>query len=211
MSGHLPPLVVMGVSGCGKSTVGALLGRRLGKPFFDGDDFHPAGNKEKMGAGIPLTDSDREPWLAVLGGLLAGQGVLPAEQNGVLAGETGLLAGTDDGGPAVPPIVACSALKRRYRDLLRGYAPDLVFVHLAGSAETIGVRMDARAHEFMPRTLLDSQFAALEDLEEGEAHVLADITQPLDVLVESVVRQLEAGEPMAQARPVSSLDALRSA
>ena len=197
MSGHLPPLVVMGVSGCGKSTVGALLGRRLGKPFFDGDDFHPAGNKEKMGAGIPLTDSDREPWLAVLGGLLAGQGVLPE--------------GTDDGGPAVPPIVACSALKRRYRDLLRGYAPDLVFVHLAGSAETIGARMDARAHEFMPRTLLDSQFAALEDLEEDEAHVLADITQPLDVLVESVVRQLEAGEPMAQARPVSSLDALRSA
>jgi len=197
MSGHLPPLVVMGVSGCGKSTVGALLGRRLGKPFLDGDDFHPAANKEKMGAGIPLTDSDREPWLAVLGSLLAGQGVLPE--------------GTDDGGPAVPPIVACSALKRRYRDLLRGYAPDLVFVHLAGSAETIGARMDARAHEFMPRTLLDSQFAALEDLEEDEAHVLADITQPLDVLVESVVRELEAGEPMAQARPVSSLDALRSA
>ena len=197
MSGHLPPLVVMGVSGCGKSTVGALLGRRLGKPFLDGDDFHPAANKEKMGAGIPLTDSDREPWLAVLGSLLAGQGVLPE--------------GTDDGGPAVPPIVACSALKRRYRDLLRGYAPDLVFVHLAGSAEIIGARLDARAHEFMPRTLLDSQFAALEDLEEDEAHVLADITQPLDVLVESVVRELEAGEPMAQARPVSSLDALRSA
>ena len=170
MSGHLPPLVVMGVSGCGKSTVGALLGRRLGKPFLDGDDFHPVANKEKMGVGIPLTDTDREPWLAVLGGLLAG---------------------TADGGTTVPPIVACSALKRRYRDLLRSYTPDLVFIHLAGSAETIGARMDARAHEFMPRMLLDSQFAALEELGADEPHLLGDISQPLDVLVESLELKLK--------------------
>lgn len=204
MSGHLPPLVVMGVSGCGKSTVGALLGRRLGKPFLDGDDFHPAANKEKMGAGIPLTDSDREPWLARLGSLLAGQDGLPGAA-------PGLFEGTADGGPTVPPIVACSALKRRYRDLLRSYAPDLVFVHLAGSAETIGARMDARAHEFMPRTLLESQFAALEELAADEAHVLGDITQPLDVLVEAVARHLEAGAPWAPAAPGSVREAVHSA
>ncbi|MDQ0031694.1 gluconokinase [Arthrobacter bambusae] len=170
MRAHLPPLVVMGVSGCGKSTVGALLGQRLLMPFFDGDDFHPAANKQKMTAGVPLTDSDREPWLARLGELLAGK---------------------DDGGVGVPPIVACSALKRRYRDLLRSYAPDIVFVHLAGTAATIGARMDARSHEFMPRTLLDSQFAALEDLKADETHVLGDITQPLDLLVESLELKLK--------------------
>jgi len=165
VNAQFPPLVVMGVSGCGKSTVGGLLGRRLGKPFLDGDDFHPAANKEKMGAGIPLTDADREPWLGTLGELLAGKG---------------------DGGTTVPPIVACSALKRRYRDLLRSYAPDVVFIHLSGTAATIGARMDARAHEFMPRTLLASQFAALEELEADETHLIVDISKPLDVLVETI-------------------------
>jgi gluconokinase len=169
MSGHLPPLVVMGVSGCGKSTVGTLLGQRLGVPFFDGDDFHPAANKAKMAAGVALTDADREPWLGRLGELLAGKG---------------------DGGTSVPPIVACSALKRRYRDLLRSYAPDVVFIHLIGTATTIGARMDARSHEFMPRTLLDSQFAALESLGMDEPHILGDISQPLDSLVESLCANL---------------------
>ncbi|MDQ0769330.1 gluconokinase [Pseudarthrobacter defluvii] len=173
MSKQFPPLVVMGVSGCGKSTVGALLGRRLDKPFFDGDDFHPTANKEKMGAGIPLTDADREPWLGRLGELLAGKA---------------------DGGPTVPPIVACSALKRRYRDVLRSYAPDLVFIHLSGTAATIGARMEARAHEFMPRTLLESQFAALEELEADETYLVVDISQPLDVLVESVELKLQKAD-----------------
>lgn len=162
----------MGVSGCGKSTVGRLLGRRLGMPFFDGDDFHPAANKQKMGEGIPLTDTDREPWLGLLGELLAGRAY---------------------GGSPVPPIVACSALKRRYRDLLRSYAPNVVFIHLAGDAATIGARMEVRSHEFMPLALLESQFAALEELEEDEAHVVGDIGQPLDVLVELVTLQLKAG------------------
>jgi len=173
VSAQFPPLVVMGVSGCGKSTVGALLGRRLGKPFFDGDDFHPAANKEKMGAGVPLTDADREPWLGTLGELLAGKA---------------------DGGTTVPPIVACSALKRRYRDLLRSYAPDVVFIHLSGTAATIGARMEARAHEFMPRALLDSQFSALEELEADETHLVVDISQPLDVLVESVEFKLQKAD-----------------
>ncbi|UTT71349.1 gluconokinase [Arthrobacter sp. DNA4] len=173
MSGKLAPLVVMGVSGCGKSTVGAWLGQQLGMPFYDGDDFHPAANKQKMAAGVPLTDTDREPWLGRVGELLAGK---------------------DASGAGVPPIVACSALKRRYRDLLRSYAPDVVFIHLVGTPDTIGARMDARSHEFMPRTLLDSQFAALEELEADEAHVLGDITQPLDVLVESLKLKLKSAD-----------------
>jgi len=170
MNVQLPPLVVMGVSGCGKSTVGTVLGQRLDKPFFDGDDFHPAANKQKMGAGIPLTDTDREPWLGRLGELLAGKA---------------------DGGTPVPPIVACSALKRRYRDLLRSYAPNVVFIHLAGDAGTIGARMEARAHEFMPPALLASQFAALEELEADEAHLVVDISEPLDVLLESIEVKLK--------------------
>ncbi len=172
MSAQLPPLVVMGVSGCGKSTVGTLLGQRLGMPFFDGDDFHPAANKQKMGAGVALTDADREPWLARLGELLAG---------------------TADGGTRVPPVVACSALKRRYRDLLRSYAPNVVFIHLAGDVATIRARMEARAHEFMPPGLLASQFTALEELEADERHLRGDITRPLEVLVESIAQQVKTG------------------
>ena len=166
----MPPLVVMGVSGCGKSTVGALLAERLGMPFLDGDDFHPAANKEKMAAGVPLTDDDRAPWLARIGQLLAGD---------------------VDGGTTVPPVVACSALKRSYRDLLRSSAPEVVFIHLSGSAATIAARMDARAHEFMPRTLLESQLATLEGLGPDEAHALVDISLEPGALVETVVRELE--------------------
>jgi gluconokinase len=160
----------MGVSGCGKSTFGALLGQRLGVPFYDGDDFHPAANKQKMAAGIPLTDSDRAPWLTRVGELLAGEA---------------------DAGATVSPIVACSALKRRYRNLLRGYAPDTVFIHLAGSAATIRGRLSARAHEFMPPTLLESQLATLEELEAYEAHVIGDITQPLELLVELMAHEIQ--------------------
>lgn len=169
MTSPMPPLVVMGVSGCGKSTVGALLGERLGVPFLDGDDFHPAANKAKMAAGIPLTDEDRAPWLATVGQLLAGN---------------------HDGGTAVPPIVACSALKRSYRDQLRSHAPDVVFVHLTGDPVTIAGRLNARAHEFMPSTLLESQLATLEALEPDEAHVLGDIALPPEQMVEAVVQQL---------------------
>ena len=166
-----PPLVVMGVSGSGKSTVGALLAQRLGVAFLDGDDFHPAANKEKMAAGIPLTDADREPWLRIIGGLLAGN---------------------HDDGSAFPPVVACSALKRSYRDLLRSAAPDVVFVHLTGSAATIGIRMASRAHEFMPRTLLESQLATLEEPGADEAHVVGDIALDPAAIVEEVLLQLKA-------------------
>lgn len=193
MTTQVPPLVVMGVSGCGKSTVGALLAGRLGVPFLDGDDYHPAANKEKMAAGIPLTDADREPWLARVGQLLAGQDLAARDAAGKgPAGHGAGSAGHCDGGTPVAPIVACSALKRSYRDLLRAAAPDVVFVHLSGSPATIAARMDARAHEFMPRTLLESQLATLEALEPDEAHIIGDIALDPGALVDSVVLDLRS-------------------
>jgi gluconokinase len=165
---NLPPLVVMGVSGCAKSTIGSLLGERLGVRFFDGDDFHPPANKAKMARGTPLDDNDRAPWLAQIGAALA----TPADGTG-------------------SRIIACSALKRRYRDLLRGFAPDLVFVHLSGEAATISGRLSSRAHEYMPSSLLASQLATLEPLASDEAHIVADILDDPASLVDGIIRQLE--------------------
>lgn len=137
----LPPVVLMGVSGAGKTVVGNALADASGRVFIDGDDLHPAANKEKMRAGIPLTDADREPWLRTIGERLAvGDGV----------------------------IVACSALKRRYRDLLREYAPGTFFAHLDPGRDTLEQRVHTRVHEYMPSGLLDSQLAALEPLEPDE-------------------------------------------
>lgn len=169
-----PPVVVMGVSGSGKSTIGALLGERLGGRFIDGDDLHPAANKEKMGAGIPLDDDDRWPWLESIGRTLES-----SRQSG-----TGI-------------VVACSALKRRYRDLLREHAPEVVFVHLEGTAETLGARMAGRNHEFMPVTLLASQLEALESLEPNEAHVLLDVRKSPAALVEDAIAALQPGTATA--------------
>ena len=134
-----PPtvLVVMGVSGTGKSTVAGLLAGHLGWPLEEGDDLHPEANVEKMEQGIPLTDDDRWPWLDRVGAWIDEQGV----QN-------------------EPGIVTCSALKRAYRDRLR--RPNVVFVYLAGSRETIRRRMAKRMGHFMPLSLLDSQLDTLE-------------------------------------------------
>lgn len=173
-----PPMVIMGVSGSGKSTIGALLGQRLGVRFIDGDDLHPAQNKEKMGAGIPLDDEDRWPWLRAIGRTLA--------------------SGKSDGGGV---IVACSALKRRYRDLLREYAPEVLFVHMEGSAETLAARMAGRNHEFMPVTLLASQLEALEPLEPGETQVVLDVRKPPAELVEDAVAALHDRTAPALATP----------
>jgi carbohydrate kinase (thermoresistant glucokinase family) len=132
-------LVLMGVSGSGKTTVGRALAEALGWPFHDADDFHPPANVAKMAAGQPLTDADRWPWLDRIA----------AELARVLAA----------GGHA---IVACSALKQAYRDRLQ--APgDVCIVYLKGDQTTIAARLAARQHQFMPPTLLPSQFAALED------------------------------------------------
>ena len=162
-----PLVVVMGVSGSGKSTVGAALADALGVPFTDSDGLHPAANVAKMTQGIPLTDADREPWLDAVGARLA-------EHTG-----TGL-------------VVACSALRRAYRDRLRSHAPDVVFVHLHGEREVIARRQATRPGHFMPASLLDSQFATLEP-PAGEPRVLeVDATRPMHDLVRTVVAWLQA-------------------
>lgn len=129
-------LVLMGVSGCGKSSVGAALSQKIGVPYVDGDDLHPAANVAKMAAGIPLTDDDRWPWLDAVAGVLASR---------------------------APVIVGCSALRRAYRDRIRaGAGGAVVFAHLTGPRALIAARMAARTGHYMPLGLLDSQFAALE-------------------------------------------------
>ncbi|MFE5336073.1 gluconokinase [Isoptericola sp. NPDC056573] len=161
--GDVRGVVVMGVAGCGKSTVGWLLAARLGLQFVDADDLHPPSNVAKMSAGTPLTDDDRRPWLARV-----------AE----------VLRGGDDGAPAV---VACSALRRSYRDILRaGAGGDVAFVHLHGDRDLLARRIAARADHFMPPALLDSQLATLEPLGSDETGVMVDVDQTVDRAVDVV-------------------------
>ncbi len=156
-------IVIMGVSGCGKSSVGAALGNRLGIPYRDGDDLHPAANVEKMRAGIPLTDTDRWPWLDQVAQVLK-----------------------DD----APVIVGCSALRRAYRDRIRqGAGGPVRFVHLAGSRDLIATRMAARTGHYMPATLLDSQFATLEAPGPEEALTL-DVAETLSTLVDAILTDI---------------------
>jgi gluconokinase len=157
-------VVVMGVCGCGKTTVGKALAAALGWRFFDADDFHPPANIEKMAAGIPLTDTDRWPWLDRL------------------AAEMGAIERA--GGHAV---LACSALRQAYRDRL-AVAGDVRFVHLRGDRATIAARVAARPGHYMPATLVDSQFAALELPAEA---IDVDITLPVADQVAVVRRGLE--------------------
>jgi gluconokinase len=152
------PLVVMGVSGSGKSTVGAALAQRLRVPFADADDFHPPANVAKMTAGVPLDDSDRHPWLESIGGWLADHA---------------------DGG-----VMSCSALKRKYRDQLRHHADGVAFLLLHGSPEVIRKRQASRPGHFMPSSLLSSQFATLEQLAPDEFGVTVDVDQSVDAIVE---------------------------
>ena len=156
-------LVIMGVSGCGKSSVGAGLATRLGLNYRDGDDLHPPENVAKMRTGMPLTDGDRWPWLDRVGQVLLAE---------------------------APVIVGCSALKRAYRDRIRTAAGGPVtFVNLAGSQEVIAARMALRQGHYMPLSLLDSQFAALEPPAAEEA-ITVSIDQPLEALVADILRQL---------------------
>jgi len=156
------PVVVMGVSGSGKSTVGASLADALGVPFVDGDALHPAANVAKMAAGIPLDDADRAPWLDAVGAVLA----------------------------AGPVVVACSALKRTYRDRLRAAAPELRLVFLDGSPALLASRMAARPGHFMPASLLDSQLAALERPAPDEHAITADIATPVAEIVASLAERM---------------------
>ncbi|TWB46700.1 gluconate kinase (SKI family) [Rhizobium sp. ERR 922] len=158
--------VIMGVSGCGKSSVGSALAARVGGIYVDGDDLHPAANVAKMSAGIPLTDADRWPWLDKIG------------QRLTLADEIAL--------------IGCSALKRIYRDRIREVVGAPVsFIHLAGTRETILKRMQARRDHFMPPALLASQFAALEPPGADEQAITVDIDQPLDQVVAAILIALE--------------------
>jgi gluconokinase len=155
------PIVVMGVSGSGKSTVGAALAQRLRVPFADADDFHPPANIAKMTAGQALDDNDRYPWLEAIGEWLAQHA---------------------EGG-----VMSCSALKRKYRDQLRRHCPDVEFLHLSGTPEVIGRRQASRPGHFMPASLLASQFATLEPLEADERGTAIDVDQNIDSIVENYV------------------------
>ena len=159
MSGSAP-VVVLGVSGSGKSTVGAALAQRLRVPFIDADTLHPAANIAKLAAGEPLGDDDRYPWLDKVGEWLAGH---------------------RDGG-----VVSCSALKRKYRDRLRAHCPGVEFLHLSGSAELIGSRLALRTGHFMPAALLRSQLDTLEPLGPDEAGLTVDAGQDVDAIVDAV-------------------------
>ena len=163
-------IVLMGVAGCGKSAVGAALAERLDATYLDGDDLHPEGNIAKMSRGEPLTDDDRWPWLTLVGQKLA-------EPDGIL-------------------ILGCSALKRRYREHIRKEAgAPVTFVHLAGSRELIAARMSARSGHFMPTTLIDSQFAALEPPAADENAITVDIDNTLVRIVDAIVTHLEETVP----------------
>ena len=151
----------MGVSGSGKSTVGAALAARLDVPFEDGDDLHPPENVAKMARGEPLDDADRRPWLERVGGWLAEH---------------------RDGG-----VIACSALRRSYRDQLREHCPGVDFLHLDGEAELLARRQAGRSGHFMPPSLLSTQLLTLEPLAPDESGVVVDIDQPVDAIVAEYV------------------------
>ncbi len=153
-------LVVMGVAGCGKSTIAQGLRDRLGWSLAEGDDLHPEANIAKMSSGIPLTDEDRWPWLDAI---------------------VEWTAGEHDAGSST--IVTCSALRRIYRDRLRQAPGRTVFVHLAGSPELLAERLAARPGHFMPPSLLPSQLATLEPLQADEEGVALDIDQAADAIV----------------------------
>jgi carbohydrate kinase (thermoresistant glucokinase family) len=155
----------MGVSGSGKSAVGQRLADELRVPFLEGDSFHCAANVAKMTAGTPLTDADREDWLLALHAEIraareAGHGV----------------------------VLSCSALKRRYRDVLRAGDPGLRFVHLSGDQALISARIQGRVGHYMPLSLLDSQLATLEPLQPDEAGIELDIRNPPEQLIAQILQ-----------------------
>ena len=163
-------LIVMGVSGCGKSTVGKQLAAKLGADFIDGDDLHPPENIEKMSNGLSLTDDDRAPWLARIQQRIDRS---LAQQQSI--------------------VVVCSALKKAYRNTFRQHTRALSFVFLDGSVELIKCRMDAREGHFMKTDMLQSQFATLERPDDQEPDVMSiDIGQPVNDIISEVLTTLAA-------------------
>lgn len=168
--------VVMGVSGCGKSEIGSRLAACLGVAYVEGDDDHPAGNIDKMAAGTPLNDSDRHDWLLIL--------------------QTRIKVAAERGEGLV---ISCSSLKRRYRDLLRGGDPELMFVHLVGDRDLIKSRMQARPNHFMPPALLDSQFRDLEPPQGDERALSIAINNTPERMIEEILQRVAPAEKPKQA------------
>lgn len=156
-------VVVMGVQGIGKSTIGRMLAKRLDVAFIEGDELHSARNVALMAAGTPLTDEDREPWLHAVGEALA--------------------ASAADGGA----VLACSALRREYRDIIREHDPLAYFVEPWGPIEVVRERVASRTHEYMPASLLQSQYDTLEPLSADERGIRVSVTDTADVTVEKVL------------------------
>jgi carbohydrate kinase (thermoresistant glucokinase family) len=154
----------MGVCGCGKSEIGSRLAAAIGARFLEGDAFHSPANVAKMSAGIPLTDADRAEWLLKLM-----TEIRDAREQGLSL------------------VLSCSALKRRYRDLLREGDPDLRFAHLSGDRELIAGRMLARVNHYMPLSLLDSQLSVLEPLQSDEAGITLDISKEPAQLISEIL------------------------
>lgn len=162
---HTMIMLLMGVSGCGKTTVGEQLAERLGWPYQEGDALHPPANVAKMAGGTPLTDADRLPWLAAVAAWI------DARRE---AGECG--------------VVSCSALKRAYRQLLIDDHPDVQLVYLQGSRNQLAERLAARTGHYMPAGLLDSQLATLEEPTAAEQPLVVTIDQPVDAIVTAITR-----------------------
>jgi gluconokinase len=159
------PIVVMGVSGSGKTTVGRLIAQELDMPFVDGDDLHSPANRQKMADGIPLQDADRMSWLDAIAEVLRGP----------------------------PTVLACSALKRKYRDTLRDAAPNLRLVYLSGSKALLAQRLAARSHEFMPPSLLESQLLTLEPPQVDERVLTLDIESPPGEITKAIASWIGMG------------------
>lgn len=162
-----PLVVVMGVSGSGKSTIGTRLAAELAVPFVDADALHPAANVAKMSAGTPLTDQDRWPWLDAVG-----QALRDARPTGI--------------------VIACSALKRAYRDAIRAVAPETLFLHLDGSRDVLLDHLHGRTGHFMPPSLLDSQLSDLQPLGDDERGKVIGIDAPIPEVVRAAVHAASA-------------------
>lgn len=184
-----PILVVMGVSGAGKSTIGAALAQHLGATFVDSDSLHPQVNVEKMAAGNPLTDEDRWPWLALVGAELAGP-----HPDGI--------------------IVACSSLKRTYRDAIRAIAPGAAFIQLSVDLPVLQGRVAQRPGHFMPPSLLKSQLETLEPLQADEAGLVVSVRDGIKATVSQILAQLPPASSASAAKDADcglGQDALTSA